>query len=248
MVKMKIKNVSYRIHPVYDLYGADKDGNIINIIKKVPMKGNKNHFGYMKCCVRKRAQKDQKTYSIHRFVWECYNGVIPEGKVIDHINDDKEDNRLCNLQLMTQQENCKKSAKGRDYLFLAKSYKNNRCVKAINIETNEITYYNSMYATQQHLGINAGIVSMCCQGINNCKSGISKKDNQRYKFEFVKKEDLPDDHESSFIRRQRASSDEERKRRQKENIKKWQNEEYTCPRCDKVMKNNGKYQHNKRCR
>ena len=43
----------------------------------------------------------QKRYQVHRFVWECYNGIIPDGKVINHINNDKEDNRLCNLQLMT---------------------------------------------------------------------------------------------------------------------------------------------------
>ena len=80
------------------------------------MKGSKHATGYMKCCVRKYGGK-QKTYFIHRFVWECFNGDIPVGKVIDHMNDDKEDNRLCNLQLMTKQQNCKKSAKNRDYTF-----------------------------------------------------------------------------------------------------------------------------------
>ena len=37
------------------------------------------------------------------------------------------------------------------------------------------------------LGINAGIVKMVCEGINNCKTGISKQDNCHYKFEYVKK-------------------------------------------------------------
>ena len=32
-----------------------------------------------------------------------------------------------------------------------------------------------MYAIQQYLGINAGIVKMVCEGINRCKTGISKK-------------------------------------------------------------------------
>ena len=122
---MKIKNVSYNIHPVYDLYGADEDGNIINIIKKVPMKGTKHATGYMMCGVRKYAQKGHKSYQVHRFIWECYNGVIPEGKVIDHINNIRDDNRLCNLQLTTQQENCKKSAKDRDYSFLSYFLENN---------------------------------------------------------------------------------------------------------------------------
>ena len=75
---------------------------------------------------RKHGQSGQKTYQAHRFVWECFNGIIPEGKVIDHINNNKEDNRLCNLQLFTHQENCKKSAKDRDYTFNAKNCENKK--------------------------------------------------------------------------------------------------------------------------
>ena len=33
---------------------------------------------------------------------------------------------------------------------------------------------------------------MVCEGINYCETGISKKDNCYYKFEYVKKEDMPD--------------------------------------------------------
>ena len=80
----------------------------------MPLKGNEIHSGYMICVVRQRGQKNQKAYFVHRFVWECYNGLIPDGKVVDHINDDKIDNRLCNLQLFTPKENKKKSAKNRD--------------------------------------------------------------------------------------------------------------------------------------
>ena len=94
-MKMKIKKCIYYVHPVYDLYACDKDGNIINIVKKVPIKGNKQVNGYMTCCVRKYAQKGHKLYLVHKFVWECFNGDIPEGKVIDHINNIKDDNRFC---------------------------------------------------------------------------------------------------------------------------------------------------------
>ena len=108
------------------MYGVDEDGNIINIIQKSTNKGNQTcYWIYDKklCDVRKYGQKGRKKYQVHRFVWECYNGIISEGKVIDHINNIKDDNRLCNLRLMTQQENCKKSAKGRDYSFLTKVMK-----------------------------------------------------------------------------------------------------------------------------
>ena len=51
-------------------------------------------------------------------------------------------------------------------------HQNRKFVKVTNCVTNEETFYNSLYAVQQHLGINCGIVKMICEGLNNCKSGI----------------------------------------------------------------------------
>ena len=41
---------------------------------------------------------------VHREVWEYYNGEIPEGYVIHHIDCNPENNDIENLQLMTQSE------------------------------------------------------------------------------------------------------------------------------------------------
>ena len=245
MSKIGINDCVYFVHPIFDLYASDENGNVINIIK-VPNKGTKNNSGYMQCSVRKYRGK-QKMCFIHRFVWECHNGLIQEGKVIDHINNNKEDNRLCNLQLVTQQQNCKKSANNRDYSFVSKNKENRKYVKAINKNTNEVTYYNSMYAVQQHIGINVGIVKMVCEGLNNCKSGISKKDGHSYRFEYVKKNDMPDNYKKSANKRPRRASDEDKKKHHVEAIKKWQNKVYICPKCGKTFKNSYKYVHNKKC-
>ena len=247
MTTITINKRVYSIHPIYDLYASDEDGNIINIIKKVPHKGNKNHIGYLNVSVRKHGGKSQKTCQVHRFLWECFNGVIPEGKVIDHINNNKEDNHLCNLQLVTHQQNCKKSAKDRDYTFVANNCKNRKCVKAINKNTNEVSYFKSMYAVNQHIGINAGIVKMVCEGINNCKSGVSKKDGHSYTFEYIEQDDLPDNYKKSANIRPKRVSDEEKKKHNAEAMKKWGNKEYKCHKCNKVYKNSYKFLHNKKC-
>ena len=97
--------------------------------------------------------------------------------------------------------NIEKSDGRRDYTFVAENHKNKKCVKATNIDTNEISHYNSMYAISQHLGINAGIVKMVCEGLNHCKTGISKQDNSRYKFEYVNGQDMPDDFKKSANKR-----------------------------------------------
>jgi len=48
-----------------------------------------------------------KTLYCHRIAWMLQHGYIPDGKVVDHINGDKKDNRLCNLRLLSASENKK---------------------------------------------------------------------------------------------------------------------------------------------
>lgn len=47
-------------------------------------------------------------FIVSNIVWVYFNGAIPEGHDVDHINNDTSDNRLENLQLLTRQENLHK--------------------------------------------------------------------------------------------------------------------------------------------
>ena len=51
--------------------------------------------------------KNGKLYSrlIHRLVYEAWNGKIDEDLTIDHIDENKKNNKLENLQIMTRSEN-----------------------------------------------------------------------------------------------------------------------------------------------
>jgi hypothetical protein len=55
--------------------------------------------------------KVSKTRTVHQLVCEAFLGHKPNGMklVVDHINDDKLDNRLENLQIITQRENAYKT-------------------------------------------------------------------------------------------------------------------------------------------
>lgn len=56
--------------------------------------------GYFRAFVSAR----KTTSLLHRRVWEHHNGAIPKGMQIHHINGDKDDNRICNLQLISASE------------------------------------------------------------------------------------------------------------------------------------------------
>ena len=47
-------------------------------------------------------------YLVHRFIWETYNGAILDAKFIDHKENNKMNNNLYNLQLLTSRENSEK--------------------------------------------------------------------------------------------------------------------------------------------
>lgn len=46
-----------------------------------------------------------KCFLLHRLVWEAFNGPIPDGLVVRHLNDDPNNNRLENLAVGTYADN-----------------------------------------------------------------------------------------------------------------------------------------------
>jgi len=50
-----------------------------------------------------------KLYSTHRVIWTLFNGQIPEGLVINHIDCNRGNNKLSNLEIVTIQQNSRKT-------------------------------------------------------------------------------------------------------------------------------------------
>ena len=109
---VKFEGVNCKKHPIYDSFAAAANGQSINLMKKQLINTRIIKAGYTACNIWHHGNPETKTYLVHRFVGECFNGPIPEGMMISHINDNKDDNRFCNLQfLMKQQQNKKISDK-----------------------------------------------------------------------------------------------------------------------------------------
>lgn len=73
---------------------------------------------------------------VNRVVWISRNGVPSEEKCVDHINNDKLDNRIQNLQLLTAKENSQKAKA--DGLY--KTGENNPSSKLTEMQRKEIAY------------------------------------------------------------------------------------------------------------
>ena len=112
----------------------------------------------------------------HRFLYECFHGVITDKRVVDHINNIKTDNRLDNLQLITNRENTKKDHKGGKSLPSIK-------IKAINTETDEWFDFESIKKSGKDLMIDTGSICRVLNGTQ--KTAISKKYKQRFRFEKI---------------------------------------------------------------
>ena len=89
----------------FDKYIISKDGSIISKYWNKPLKNRKatgkdyiyNQF------VLKTGKK--RWFLRHRVIWYYFNGEIPEGMEIDHINGMPSDNRLENLRVVTHKDN-----------------------------------------------------------------------------------------------------------------------------------------------
>ena len=239
MTEIIVNNCVYKTHRIYTQYAASRDGYIIHITKQVPNKGIENKMGYMMQTVWKFDESKKKNVLVHRIVWETYNGEIPAGKEIDHIDNDKKNNKFDNLQLLNHSANCKKAVKS--CIDLKSRFENRKCLKSINLTTREVKYYFSLTSAAKHLDINSSSIWKVCESIY--KSALSKKDGYRYSFGYVEQKDLPQNYITSKNIRPKIKTDQQIKER----IRDYKTKDWQCHFCKKVLQNNSKYYHRKHC-
>ena len=90
-----------------------KNGKYPSITKEILLKPSKDGKGYY--FVYLSISSIKKAYRVHQLVLMAFNSYIPNRNsniVIDHINNIRIDNRLENLQVITQRQNLSKDKKG----------------------------------------------------------------------------------------------------------------------------------------
>lgn len=173
---------SFIIHPVFDYYGCYPETGEICCIKTMnKIKGTLNKGGYRSCNVRSIDKKIKKTLYVHCFIWTCINGEIPKGYEIDHINNDKCDNKLSNLRCVTLEEN-RKEKKGLNGHLMKKN------IKAINVDTNEVFCFTSKYECAKYFDISTAMIYLIVEKKNNTKRANTNKG--KFTFEYVENDDI----------------------------------------------------------
>lgn len=90
----------------YDkVYYADKDGSIYR--NETKLNPANNGIGYYQ--IKLRCNKKRFNRYVHRIIWETFKGPIPEGYEVNHIDHDKSNNSLINLELVSHSENLHKA-------------------------------------------------------------------------------------------------------------------------------------------
>ena len=158
-------------HPEFSNYAASKDGDVINVKKNKIMSMFKNNCGYLYFGIYNKNLQKTKTNYQHRFVFEVFNGKIPSHLEIDHLNNDKTDNRIKNLQLLTHQQNIEKSK--------------NKPIISSNIKTGEKRIFDSIKKAGIELGISSSNICKICRNKKSYKITTSKKDGKKYTFSYL---------------------------------------------------------------
>ncbi len=73
-------------HPVYTNYEASRDGVIRNCRLKKPV-GSLNNAGYFRFNMRGNIN-----YFCHKFVFECFHGIVKDGFVVNHKDGNPQNN------------------------------------------------------------------------------------------------------------------------------------------------------------
>jgi len=68
--------------------------------------GRKENCGYLAKDGYRQLMISGRLYQEHRLAWLFVYGALPPSRMMDHINRDRSDNRISNLRLCTESQNC----------------------------------------------------------------------------------------------------------------------------------------------
>lgn len=148
--------------PFNENYAVNKDGEVANLKTCKKLKGTERS-GYLRVLIK------GKNYSIHRLVWETFNGEIPSGYYVDHIDGNRANNSISNLRIVTQSENMKNAMKN--------GHKGQTPVLQYDKEGNLIKEYKTIQEAAYAMGVTHPAIRSAINRGGTCRGFLwTKKD------------------------------------------------------------------------
>lgn len=152
------------------LYQVSSFGRVHSLYKNIILKGVKATGGYTIVNLSKNGSTSTKT--IHRLVAQVFI-PNPENKPeVNHIDEDKSNNRVDNLEWMTAKENVNHGTRNKR-LSRTKSIP----ILAINLKTGESKQFYGINECARQLGLNPSNITSVLKG--------NRKQTGGYKFKYL---------------------------------------------------------------
>lgn len=158
---------TYKLIKGFPLYEISNYGNVRNAKTKKIRKQQITTNGYLRVTLYNKSIK-RYTFFVHRLVWLNFVGDIPNGLQINHKDENKTNNHLDNLELLTPKENSNYGNRNKN---VSNNAKNTHCkvVYQFTIDNQFIKSFPSTKQVQRELGYSATHIADCCRGVNTDK-------------------------------------------------------------------------------
>lgn len=131
--------------------------------------GGKNEWGYITTTLTDDNGKHQH-WRLNRLIWTVVNGEIPKRMEINHLDENKENNSIHNLSLVTPKENVNWGTHNeRVGLALLNHPKKSKPV--LGYKNDKVYYYFPSTQEAKRFGFIQGSVARCARGERNAYQG-----------------------------------------------------------------------------
>lgn len=137
------------------LYKVSAEGDIKSIRSNKILSPDTNQDGYKRVSLYKN--KASKHYSVHRLVAQAFIPNPDNLPQVNHIDEDKSNNCVSNLEWITPKDNCNYGTRNRK-VALSK----NKPVLQLSLEGDLIREWESASEVQRVLGYSQGDICNCC--------------------------------------------------------------------------------------
>lgn len=171
---LKIDNFSnYEIYP--------KDGKIWSLKSNKFIDNCKTPTGYHSCTLRSDNGISWST-NVHRVIYTACYGEIPEGMQVNHIDEDKSNNSIFNLNLMTPKENTNWGTRNKRASKTLKGTRTNRTDQSKPVgafKDGKLVMTFQSIAEAGRNGFDHSCIGKCCRGNKNYNT------HKGYEWQFI---------------------------------------------------------------